>query len=245
MKPGKTTTNRDIPRALQRSAPREVRLSAGGIALLLFAAVTVAAAWAGAAWQVWRVGWAAVESLPAVATVTELVRVRGEKTRYDVMYRYSAGGQEYIGRVKLRKGDENRFPAGSRPQVRYLASNPSAAWLYGYGPGMAPAWALFATGMLGVVAFILIALIVRRNSRLLSQGRAALARVTGIHRVKHGEHKAWRIHFEYTALSGASAQGHYDVTKNPPEVGAQIPIVYDRDNPRRNARYPPAFVRLK
>src|SRR5262245_31548355 len=51
-------------------------------------------------------------------------------------------------------------------------------------------------------AMIAIVWAVRRQIDLLSEGRAALARVNKVHKRSNGEHNVWRIHYEWTILSG-------------------------------------------
>jgi hypothetical protein len=53
----------------------------------------------------------------------------------------------------------------------------------------------------------------------------------------------WRVHYEWTLLSGGKRQGRYNHgKKQPPAVGVTIPIVYDRDHPLRHSRYPLSLV---
>jgi hypothetical protein len=92
------------------------------------------------------------------------------------------------------------------------------------------------------VAAALIALF-RRQSSLLSHGRAALARVTKLEKKTSEYGTAWRVHYEWQLLSGAKRQGRYMHSgKQPPAVGTMIPIVYDRDQPLRHSKYPLRLV---
>ncbi|MGH9628507.1 MAG: hypothetical protein ACRD7E_09240 [Bryobacteraceae bacterium] len=106
----------------------------------------------------------------------------------------------------------------------------------------------------GVVSFIppvfvltagLLFALIRRRSRLLSEGRATLAKVTRAEKLRARESTTWRVHYEWTLLSGARRSYHRDFQqKTPPAPGTTIPIVYDRDNPRHHARYPLSLVRI-
>jgi hypothetical protein len=44
--------------------------------------------------------------------------------------------------------------------------------------------------------------------------------------------------FDFKLLSGAAAAGSAGPVKEPPAVGAALTVLYDPDNPRRNAPYP-------
>jgi hypothetical protein len=82
-----------------------------------------------------------------------------------------------------------------------------------------------------------------RQARLLRDGRATLARVTKVEKRSDGHETRWRVHYEWTALSGAVQTGRQDKHKAP-AVGAVIPVIYDKDNPRHSAVYPLTFVRV-
>ena len=80
--------------------------------------------------------------------------------------------------------------------------------------------------------------------RLLAEGRPALARVTGSKRVVAGHGGHHHVQYEFRILSGAKRAGACDVRRNPPSPGATLVILYDSDEPRRQARYPLSLVRL-
>ena len=47
-------------------------------------------------------------------------------------------------------------------------------------------------------------------------------------------------------MNGATRKGRYNHgSKHPPAVGSMMPIVYDRDRPSRNRRYPLALVAVR
>ena len=104
----------------------------------------------------------------------------------------------------------------------------------------------------GIVAILLsslggLALIpVLRQRRLLSEGRPALAVVTRLSEEKHGSHghKLGKvIYYEFPLLSGATANGKTGPAKNPPTVGTTLCVLYDPEQPRRNAPYPFSLVK--
>jgi hypothetical protein len=62
-------------------------------------------------------------------------------------------------------------------------------------------------------------------------------------RSSHGRELGNNYYYEFPILSGAIAEGKSGPCKNPPVIGSTIPVVYDPENPRRNAPYPFALVR--
>ena len=110
--------------------------------------------------------------------------------------------------------------------------------MQGYGPRTLPFWVVPAVPAALMLCVVPIVIALRRQTRLLAEGRPALAKVTKTSKVSHGEYNVWRVHYEWTLLNGATRTGRYDKLKNPPAPETLMPILYDRDNPRRHAPYP-------
>ncbi|MEO7189441.1 MAG: DUF3592 domain-containing protein [Vicinamibacterales bacterium] len=243
-----------MPKALLRSAPRDVRLSKGGVAVLL----VVLALSAGALWAAATVHAGAKASLrrvtmfasEAVATPATVVRVErhgsGNDRRTVIHYRYVAGSSEYTHATTVRRRDRDRYAVGSSLTVKYLASEPASSWPEGSAPTerlIWPAFALPAAAALGVIG---LAALFRRQSDLLANGRLVHARITRVDKKKSQHGTFWRVTYEWTLLSGARRSGAYEHShKQPPIVGGAIPVLYDRDRPRRHARYPVPLVTLR
>ena len=85
----------------------------------------------------------------------------------------------------------------------------------------------------------LMVLVIQRERGLLSEGRPAPARITKVRRVKNGH----VLRYEFATLNGEVVKGSGESRRAQP-VGATLCVVYDRDNPRRNARYPLKLVRV-
>jgi len=102
---------------------------------------------------------------------------------------------------------------------------------------------LGATGlvaaMVAVPAFLL-PIPVRREARLLAEGRPAPGRVTGFKKID----QSIRVQYEFRLLNGTVAKGKVNRSK-PPVVGAPLCVLYEPENPRRNALYPLSLVRLE
>jgi hypothetical protein len=93
-------------------------------------------------------------------------------------------------------------------------------------------------GELVVVALVL-AMLLRKQMRLLTEGRPAPGVVTGCRRTKDGI----VLRYEFQLPDGATAKGRGH-SRRPPAIGSQICVLYDPENPRRNAPYPLGLVKL-
>ena len=241
-----------LPAALLRPTPRHVRLNASGATVVIVAGLLLA----GGVWaEVHLRQRAHISEAQAAqfnserkvsgAQVTSIERRRGEsERRRRITYQYAANGQEYTGSTTLRPRDLEAYQVGSPIAVWYLPSEPSASWIDGDTPNVQPAWpGLAVFGGCGLVALCLM-LLVKRQSNLLTYGRPALAIVRKVEKKKSDKGAYWRVQYEWTLLSGATRTGQYTQHKSPPEVGATIPIVYDRDQPSRSRKYPLSLVTI-
>lgn len=215
-------------------------------------ALVIGGLWGGTAlYRQWkesdrRVRLFATES---VTTTAEVVRVQrrggGNNRRSVVHYRYVAGNEERMGTATMRRADRGRHAAGSTVSVRYLASDPDSSWIEGHAPRNRPLWPAFAIPLGCMVAAGSVLVLIRRQSQLLTYGRPTTGVVTKVETKKTDKGTYWRVHYEWSVLSGAKRQGRYNHwKKNPPAVGAQLPIVYDRDTEKR-ARYPLSLVAIR
>ena len=110
-----------------------------------------------------------------------------------------------------------------------------------------PRWLPFGIGFIMAAGGAAIALAVRRQTRLLADGRAAPALVTRLSNVardSHGGNHGRKYYYEFPVLSGAIAKGHGGPTKRFPAVGSTLCVLYDPDNPAKNAPYPLSLVRV-
>ena len=245
--------NAGVPQPLLRPTPRHVRVSAVGAGMLAIATALVAVGiWGGiqlgrrAETAARHVGLFASDRVLTGGDVIQL-RKRGDddNPRIIAHYRYAARGRELTGQITLRRGEQKQYEIGSPVAVWYLPTEPEASWLDGYSPRREPGWPVTALPLgCGVAAMVLI-LMVRRQSNLLTYGRPAMARVTKVERKRSDEGNSWMVHYEWHALSGATRSGKYHHSKKQaPAVGDTIPIVYDRDNTFRHRKYPMPFVRI-
>jgi hypothetical protein len=239
-----------IPRELIAAAPRVTRLSALGILAMLAAGVLLAGAVI-SGFLLFRAaerGRARLEQIhrqavTAPGEVEELGRDRGRDRQHFARFRYTVEGRAYGGRTYLGEGEWRSLRVGAPVQVGYLPTDPGTGWLTGHEPEGVPLWSVpLAIAGGGIGAFVLLWK-VRRQRRLLSEGRPAVARVTRSQRVGYGQYRRNRIHYEFQVLSGAARAGWYESRRKPPPGGTELVILYDVYDHRRQARYPMPLVR--
>ena len=239
------------PLELQRSTPREVRLTAAGKAAVIAMIVLIAAAVVGSAllaaksqadeqrWKAWQ-----AEAVSTSGEVTGLrKRGSGDDTKYWLDYSYGGGEAIYRGSAKIGAREWKRLRSGDTIEVVYRRSEPSQTWLPGHEPKGVPSFAPVLTGLalLFPVPFLLYGL--RRQKRLLEEGRAALAKVVKTKKIHHQHGTVYRVGYEFQTLSGGLAKGKADVNKNVPAEGSGIIVLYHPDDPAWNTRYPLCLVR--
>lgn len=244
----------ELPPALLRATPREIRVSGSGrIMFFIAAALVVVGMWGGmeinkrAEIVRRRVGLFASERM---VTAGEVVRLQkrggGNNHRVTAHYRYVARGRELAGATTLRRSERERYVVGSQIAVWYLPSEPDANWLDGYAPRPEPSWPGTAVPFGCGVAALALIYAVRRQWNLLAYGRPALATVTKVEKKRTDKGTIWRVHYEWTLMSGATRRGRYNHSKKqPPAVGETITIVHDRDNTFRHSKYPMPLVTLR
>jgi uncharacterized protein DUF3592 len=244
----------EVPRELLKATPRDVRPSVRGAAMMLGAAVLVIAGIWGSIVFARRAETAErhvqlfeSERVLAAGDVIHLrKRGGGDDHRVTVHYRYTAGGRELTGATALRRSERDTYAVGSPVGVWYLRSDPGASWLDGYAPRREPDWLATVVPLAAGAAALALILSVRRQWNLLMYGRPAIATVTRVEKKRTHEGTFWRVHYEWTLMTGATRTGrstHH--RKHPPAVGEHITIVHDRDNTHRSSEYPMPFVSVR
>jgi hypothetical protein len=244
-----------MPPALLKAAPRDVRVNrSGGVMLIIAAALALGGMWGGfvlgrrAEIAGRHVGLFASERIVSAGDVIRLQKRGGDDGDYRITahYRYTARGRDLMGQTTLRRSERERYEVGSPVAVWYLPSEPEQSWLDGYNPRAEASWPATAIPTVcGIITLVLIQT-VRRQSKLLANGRPVMATVTKVEKKKGEYGTEWMVHYEWTTLSGATRTGKYQHgKKNLPVIGATIPIVYDRDNSFRHSKYPMSFVTIR
>src|SRR5262245_27869304 len=101
--------------------------------------------------------------------------------------------------------------------------------------------------MADAVGFALaIAWSLNRSRELLEYGRVAPAVITDIQKVHTGHGATSRVaKYEFSLASGAVARGKSTCDRKGVEAGSVLSLVYDPNEPRRNAIYPMHLVKVR
>jgi hypothetical protein len=154
-----------------------------------------------------------------------------------VEYRLDVQGRSYTGQARLGSEQWSRLRVGDGIAVHYLPSDPAGLRLASRRPDGMPVFLPYLVGGALALVAVLVQFPLRGQRRLLSEGRAALARVTKHHRGEHGK----SYEYEFTTLAGRKVKGKSGPGK-PPAVGSSVWVLYDPDYPRGNAVYPFSLV---
>ena len=235
------------PADLSLSCPREVKLAGGGIAIacmvVLFFLGAIAAGLGLSSISARQAGEKQVLSqsgVEAQGTVTRHWRTREKDPQDKITYEFRHEGRIYHGSTKTPRRIWQRLEVGSTLAIRFVPSNPEvnhpSEWEMDVMPAFVPG--LLALVLAGIAMMLLWML--RRQMQLLADGRPGPAIVIGHKRVKGGK----VLRYEFPLMDGNVGKGRGGQTRKPPEVGSVITVVYDRDNPKRNAPYPFDLVRV-
>jgi hypothetical protein len=239
-----------LPWELQGSAPRSVRLTGGGRALVVLVWLLTAGAFsAGAAlYAEAQRQWNAVQDIdrrgvPVPAVVDRVWRKNDDGKPAFAAFHFDANGTRIDGQSRMQISVWRELRAGSTVRVRYLPENPRRWVVDGARRGgRLPFWvAPLVSAALAAAAF-LCAAVVRWQRTLLSEGRPARATVTAVkkHHGSHGEAHTVMA-YEFQRFDGGTTTGKAAVSK-PGPVGTKISIVYDSERPKRNRPYPFSLV---
>lgn len=242
------------PRGLDRARPREVCLTGAGKALVVLAgALMIAALAVGILLEVAARAQAEKRRVwdeQAVSTQGRVTRLwqrrQGENPRLWMAYEFSANRRTYGGNARISRPLWNSLEVGAAVPVRYIPSRPDVNHPFSQSPDTMPRFlpyviALVLGGLCWLCCFF-----VRRERRLLAEGRPAVAIIIGhsrMHRSSHGGEVGKVAYYQFAQLSGALAKGETGPRKEPPAIGSTIPILYDPENPGRNSPYPFSLVR--
>ena len=180
------------------------------------------------------------EGTETSAVVTRVWREGDKEETRMVAYRFTADGREIDGRSSAPSAIWRGLKKGSPLAVRFVPGHPEISHPAGWEKSVTPIWLAFLAGGSLLLAPAIFAAMIRKQSRLLSEGRAAPGVVTG---VKRSENAAFVL-YEFQLLSGAVMKGRSNGGRRRPGIGSPVCVLYDRDNPRRNAVYPLCLVKL-
>lgn len=235
------------PPGLDRMRPREVRPTAGGwLVLAVAGGLAVGGMAGGIALHITAERQAAAarefdaRAVEITAVVTRKWRASGDDRPRWVAYEFTSNGRAFQGQARTSRALWEPLQPGSPVPVRIDPERPERNFPWGRRPGTTPAAVPYLVGLTGLVSGGLLTIPVLRLRRLLSEGRAALATVTGQSKSQHGS----IVHYEFKVLSGGTVKGRTGASGKPPEAGSTMWILYSTENPRWNRPYPSSLVRL-
>lgn len=240
-----------LPPELERSAPRDVGLTAGGRALIVLAWLLVAGALAAGVALHFEARRQSEEAaafdrrgVTANAVVDRLWRKTGDGEPAYAAFHFDANGTRIDGESRMRLPAWRELRAGSTVVVRYLPETPRAFVVAGERGGRMPFGVPYAVSFALAALALLCAVPVRRQRRLLSEGRPAPAIVTTVRKTHGTSGETHReMTYQFRVLAGTIATGKAAATKLA-AVGARIYVVYDPERPTRNRPYPFPLVTL-
>ena len=149
------------------------------------------------------------------ARITRVWRSGDKNQQHLVSYRFTVQEREYVARKGVPPRIWQDLRAGSSLPVRFLPSNPKVNHPTGWDDTPMRPWvAYLVSGELVAIALVL-TILLRKQMRLLTEGRPAPGIVTGQRRTKDGT----VIRYDFTLLNGATAKGRGQ-SRRPPAIGS-------------------------
>lgn len=248
----RASTGHSLPPELERSAPRDVGLTAGGRALTLVGWLLAAGALGagvGLYVEAQRQSDAALtldhRGVSASAVVDRLWRKSGDGKPAFAAFHFDANGARIDGQSRMQLSAWRELRTGSTVPVTYLPDNPRRFVVAGQRRSRMPfAVPYVVSSILAAMALLCLAA-VRWQRTLLSEGRSAPAIVTAVRKTHGSSGETHReMTYEFRVLAGTTATGKAAASKTA-QVGARISVVYDPERPKRNRPYPFSLVTLK
>jgi hypothetical protein len=237
------------PDGLGYSGLRPVRLSGAGYALAVLSAIFVMGGlvlgnflWSQSRRETAEREQLDREGVSAQATVVRLWRSGDKESTPRLRYRFEVGGQVVTGTARVPRKTWSALHTGDTIPVRYLPLNPAINHPAEWPKRATPLLVAAIVPVMFAGLAILFGAILLRQSRLLSEGRPAPGVVVKTRRTD----KAVVVTYEFRVMSGATRKGRCTVNrKNVPAEGSIVCVMYDPDNPKRNAIYPFSLVKLE
>jgi Protein of unknown function (DUF3592) len=182
------------------------------------------------------------EGVAAQAAITRLWRTGGKSPSDRVSYRFEDGTAIVTGTSHVPSRTWRTLHVGDTLPVRYVPADPSINHPAAWPMDVTPDWLSFLIAAILIGEAGLILFMLWRQWYLLGEGRPAPGVVLDARRV--GSRST--VRYEFRALSGAVLKGRCR-SKSPaiPGEGSAVCVLYDPENPKRNAMYPFQLVRLE
>ncbi|HEY1496992.1 MAG TPA: DUF3592 domain-containing protein [Candidatus Solibacter sp.] len=233
------------PDRLGKSSSRNVRLSDRGLVLACLAGVLFVGALAAGIFFARTVRREQQEQrlldqqgITADAVITRVWRNNDKSREPRVTYRFTYRSAILSHSVGVPLDQWRQLKEGAPLAVRFVPSRPEISHPVDWPWRGLPAWFPFVFAAVLAGGGALIAAQVARQMRLLAEGRPTPGRMTGFRKSKQ-----YVVRYEFELPDGTTLKGRADLCKMP-ESGKPLCVLYDPENPRRNALYPLPFVRL-
>jgi len=233
------------PDRLGYSSLRPVRLTGQGTALAVIAGIMMIGAFVLGVFLVRTVRREAQaqrlldqQGVNAGAVITRLWRTGDKSREARVTYRFEYQGSIYTESVQVPISRWRELKVGAPLAIRFVPSRPTISHPLDWPWRGLPPWFPYpiTAFVAGLGAFLAVRL--ARQMRLLAEGRPAPGRMTGVRKVK-----TLVVLYEFELLNGTTLKGRAPMSKAPDST-QPLCILYDPENPRRNAVYPLPLVRL-
>ena len=234
------------PDGLGYSSMRAVTLSGGGIGMIV-GAVLIAAVGIGvnvfivkdSRTKATKAALLGNEGRETTAVVIRKWRTSGKSDRHMVGYRFTAGGDEIHGSASAPRGVWDGLQEGDSLPVRYVPERPEINHPAAWALPVTPLWVPWVMPVLFIWPAGLFVWLIRRDWRLLAEGRPAPGVIT---KIRHA--KQTFLYYDFTLPSGEVRKGKCGGGRRGYGIGTEVCVLYDPDNPRRNAVYPLQLVKL-
>jgi hypothetical protein len=182
------------------------------------------------------------DGVPAEATITRLWRTSGKSPSDRVSYRFKAGATLVTGSTHVPSRIWRTLHVGDTLPVRYVPADAMINHPAGWPMDVTQEWLAYMVAAIFMGDGALVIAILWRQWYLLGEGRPA----PGIVVKKRGAGRRAMVRYEFRALSGAVLKGRCGArSQSVPGEGSAVCVLYDPENPKRNAVYPLQLVRLE
>jgi hypothetical protein len=230
------------PPELNRSIPREVRLTTRGVAMTVLALnLGLIGMGGGLALGYYgqhireKVGLIQTTGKTAQGVVTRLWRIGGKSPSDRVEYQFDHPGGTVTNSAELSGEHWMALSVGSPIAIQYLPSDPSQNFPVDDPTGGPPLAAAAFIGALTMFAAVMTYRRVVIERRALETFRPAPGRVT-----RNWRGKSNQISYEFAGMDRSPTTGRACYPRT--EVGTPICVLYDPENPRKSVLYPCQLV---
>jgi hypothetical protein len=167
------------------------------------------------------------------AANAEIIESHATRSGADVVYRFSVDGVSYSGRARIVADNYKIQTHGEKIPIRYLPKDPRVNQPVDWG-WFSVGWAMFYS--LGLVILVVAGVVVTgglRQKELMRVGTVVEGKVTGC----APDRSLFKVYYEFTTENNVSMEGSARMSEEC-EAGSSIPVMYLRNNPRRNDFYP-------